>query len=64
LSLLPEQYFGALPKRSSTDLVACLIHDIEMALAKGEVATLLTLDIAGAFDIVMKNWLILRLRQQ
>jgi hypothetical protein len=22
--ILPEQYFGALPKRSSTDLVACL----------------------------------------
>jgi hypothetical protein len=62
--ILPEQYFGALPKRSATDLVACLIHDVEVALSKGLVATLLTLDIAGAFDIIMKGRLILRLRQQ
>lgn len=62
--LLPEQYFGALPKRSATDLVACLVHDAEVALAQGSVASLLTLDISGAFDIVMRNRLILRLREQ
>lgn len=62
--ILPEHYFGALPKRSATDLVACLVHDIEIALAKGWVVTLLLLDIAGAFDIVMRNRLILRLRRQ
>ena len=61
---LPEQYFGALPKRAASDLVACLVHDIEAALAKGLVASLLTLDIAGAFDIVMRNRLVLRLRKQ
>jgi hypothetical protein len=57
-------YFGALPKRPATDLVACLIHDAELALAKGLVASLATFDIAGAFDIIMKNRLIYRLRQQ
>ena len=35
-----------------------------MALPKGLVASLLTLDISGAFDIVTKNRLVLRLRQQ
>ncbi|EHK15213.1 uncharacterized protein TRIVIDRAFT_228256 [Trichoderma virens Gv29-8] len=29
-----EQYFGAVPKRSATDLAACLVHDIEVALAR------------------------------
>lgn len=27
--IIPSQYFGALPKRSCTDLVACLVHDVE-----------------------------------
>ncbi|RFU78212.1 reverse transcriptase [Trichoderma arundinaceum] len=54
----------ALPRSSSTDLVACLIHDIERALDRGLVASLLTLDISGAFDIVMRNRLVRRLREQ
>lgn len=62
--ILPEQYFGALPKRSATDLVACVTHDTEVALAQGLVVSLLTLDVSGAFDIVMRNRLILRLRIQ
>ncbi|KKO96446.1 hypothetical protein THAR02_11453, partial [Trichoderma harzianum] len=62
--ILPEQYFGALPKRSATDLVACLLHDAEVALAQGLVVSLLTLDISGAFDIVMRNRLVYRLREQ
>lgn len=62
--ILPGQYFGALPRRSATDLVACVTHDTEVALAQGLVVSLLTLDVSGAFDIVMKNRLILRLRIQ
>ncbi|RFU78526.1 reverse transcriptase [Trichoderma arundinaceum] len=62
--ILPQQYFGALPRSSSTDLVACLIHDIERALDRGLVVSLLTLDISGALDIVMRNRLVRRLREQ
>ena len=62
--VIPKQYFGALPKRSATDLVSCVVHDIEKALSRGEVASLLTLDVSGAFDIVTKNRLVLRLREQ
>ncbi|OAQ74382.1 endonuclease/reverse transcriptase [Purpureocillium lilacinum] len=62
--ILHPQQIGALPKRSAVDLVAALVHDIETALANGQVATLVTMDVQGAFDTVMRNRLILRLRQQ
>ena len=62
--VLPSQYFGALPKRSAVDLAACLIHDVENAIAEKQVASLLTLDVSGAFDIVQRNRMVLRLRQQ
>ncbi|EFZ04216.2 Reverse transcriptase [Metarhizium robertsii ARSEF 23] len=52
------------PKRSAVDLVAALIHDIEEAFARGEVATLVTADIQGALDTAMCNRLVLRLREQ
>lgn len=55
---------GALPKRSTTDLVAALIHDVEQELAKGNLLTLLTMDIQGAFDAVLRNRLITILRRQ
>ncbi|EFY95407.2 Endonuclease/exonuclease/phosphatase [Metarhizium robertsii ARSEF 23] len=60
--VLHSQQAGALPKRSAVDLVAALIHDIEEAFARGEVATLVTADIQGAFDTAMCNRLVLRLR--
>jgi hypothetical protein len=59
----PEQ-FGALPKRAATDLVASLIHDIETALNQGRVATLVLMDVKGAFDAVLRNRLIRQLRRQ
>ena len=62
--VLHRQQAGALPKRSATDLVAALVHDIEMAFSFGKVATLVTMDIQGAFDTVMRNRLALRMRQQ
>ena len=62
--VLHPQQAGALPKRSAVDLVAALVHDIEEAFAHGLVATLVTMDIQGAFDTVLRNRLILRLRQQ
>jgi hypothetical protein len=63
-SVLHPQQAGALPKRSATDLVTALIHDIEEAFARKKVATLVTMDVQGAFDTVMRNRLVLRLREQ
>ncbi|KAF5255354.1 hypothetical protein FOXYS1_14244 [Fusarium oxysporum] len=63
-SVLDPQQAGALPKRSATDLVTALIHDIEEAFARKKVATLVTMDVQGAFDTVMCNRLVLRLRKQ
>ena len=57
-------HFGALPKRSATDLVSCLAADLEAALACGESAALLLLDVNGAFDSVVHNLLLNRLRMQ
>ncbi|RYP55424.1 hypothetical protein DL770_010921 [Monosporascus sp. CRB-9-2] len=62
--ILNPQQFGALPKRSATDLAAYVAHDIEQAFLKGKEASLLTLDISGAFNAVLKNRLVLRPRQQ
>lgn len=63
-SVLYPQQAGALPKGSAVDLVAALIHDIEEAFARKKVATLVTMDFQGAFDTLMRNRLVLRLREQ
>jgi hypothetical protein len=55
------QHFGALPGRAATDLVAAAVHDIEESWARGKVASLLTLDIKGAFDAVMLGRMVKRL---
>jgi hypothetical protein len=62
--VLASQQFGALPLRSAVDLTTCLTHDIEEALNKGLTATLLTLDVKGAFDTVLPGRLVNRLREQ
>ncbi|OAQ57276.1 reverse transcriptase [Pochonia chlamydosporia 170] len=55
---------GALPKRSATDIVTALLYDVERALGNGKVATLVTMDVKGAFDAILPYRLVLRLRQQ
>lgn len=63
--VLHPQQAGALRTRSAVDLVtAALIHDIEIAFSNQQVATLVTMDVQGAFDTVMRDRLILRLREQ
>ena len=62
--VLSSQQFGALPLRSAVDLTTCLLHDVEQALNQGKTATLLTLDVKGAFDGVLPGRLIYRLRAQ
>lgn len=59
-----HQQFGALPKRSATDLVSCVVHDIEEARSQGWAATFITLDVQGAFDAVLHNRLIRRMQSQ
>ena len=62
--VLHPQQFGALPLRSATDLAAALIHDVEEAWSRGLKASMLTLDVQGAFDAVLRGQLIRRLREQ
>ena len=62
--VLAKQQFGALPLRSSVDLTTCLTHDVESALNRGLTASLLTLDVKGAFDSVLPGRLAHRLRSQ
>jgi hypothetical protein len=62
--VLASQQFGALPLRSAIDLTTCLTNDVEDALNQGQTASLLTLDVKGAFDAVLPGRLIRRLREQ
>jgi ribonuclease HI len=62
--LLNDQQFGALPGRSATDLVSCLIHDIEIAMARGQVCVFVANDVKGAFDGVLHGRMVLRMREQ
>ncbi|KAI0996073.1 hypothetical protein K3495_g12108 [Podosphaera aphanis] len=59
-----HQQFGALPKRSATDLVFCVVHDVEEASSQGWAATFVTLDVQGAFDAVLHNRLVRRMQSQ
>lgn len=52
-----------LPKRSATDIAAALTHDVETALEDCKVATMVTMDVEGAFDCVLVNRLVSRLRE-
>ncbi|KAI0992726.1 hypothetical protein K3495_g15459, partial [Podosphaera aphanis] len=62
--VLASQQFGALPGRSAVDLTTCLTHDVERALNEGYTASMLTLDVKGAFDAVLPGRLIRRMREQ
>ncbi|KAI1005175.1 hypothetical protein K3495_g3042 [Podosphaera aphanis] len=62
--ILGHQQFGALPKRSATDLVSCVIHDIEEARCQGWTSAFVTLDVRGAFDAILYNRLLRRMQTQ
>ena len=62
--VLHPQHFGALPLCSATDLTAALVHDVEEAWARGLKASMLTLDVQGAFDAVLPGHLVGWLREQ
>lgn len=62
--VLSPQQAGALPKRFATDLLACLTYDIEHALETRLTASMVTLDVKGAFDATPMRRLILRMPRQ
>ena len=62
--ILSPQHGGALPKRSAIDLTAAFTHDTEAAWTKGQHVTMVTLDVQGAFDALLKNRLLHRMAQQ
>lgn len=62
--VVSPQQAGALPTRAASDLLACLTHDIEHSLETGGTASILTLDLKGAFDATLQKRLMLRMRQQ
>ena len=62
--ILSPQHRGALPKRSAANLTAAFTHDTEAAWARGQHITMVTLDVQGAFDALLKNRLLHRMVQQ
>jgi hypothetical protein len=46
------------------DLVALFTHDIKAALANGKKVTMFTLNIQGAFDVILKRRLLKRITEQ
>jgi hypothetical protein len=58
-NLLPDEQMGARAQRSTATALDLLTSVIKSAWSnKGQVATLLSLDIAGAFDIVVHSRLV------
>ena len=62
--LLAPCNFGALPGRSAMDLVQVLVHRVEEAFQQGKEASLLLLDVKGAFDAVIHQQLLSHLHLQ
>lgn len=62
--LMSPQHCGALPKRSATDLIAAFTHDVEAAFAAKKQVTMVTMDVQGAFDALLKRRLLQRMTKQ
>ncbi|POS88366.1 hypothetical protein EPUL_000107 [Erysiphe pulchra] len=56
--IVGTQQFGALSKRSATELISCVVHDIEEARSQAWASAIVTLDVQGTFDTVLHNRLI------
>lgn len=61
--LLPEYQAGFRQKRSTTDNLLQLKHNIELALSRNRHVALITFDIKGAFDAVWHNGLLSKLNE-
>jgi len=62
--LLPKTHFGGHPGQTTTDAIHFLMQCIKGAWQKGKVASILFLDIEGAFPNAVTNRLIHNLRKQ
>lgn len=62
--ILSPQHGGALPKRSAMDLVAAFTHDVEAAKHAGLEIIMITMDVQGAFDALLKRRLLKRMAKQ
>ena len=63
-NLLPATQFGGRPARTTTDSMLLMTHTIKEAWRKREVASVLFLDVQGAFPNVVKEVLIHNMRTQ
>lgn len=59
---IPLGYFGALPLRLASDLACILADNAKLAFSQKQSLSILTLDVKGAFDTVLLNCLLHRLR--
>ena len=62
--LIPPGYHGVVPQRSACDLVLELSAQTDRAVAEGQVISVLTFDVKGAFDAVLPGRMVQRLLQQ
>jgi hypothetical protein len=62
--IISPQHGGALPKRSTMDLVAAFTHDVEAAIALGKQVTMITMDVQGAFDALLPKQLLAQMTGQ
>jgi hypothetical protein len=62
--LLSPGQFGAVPGKSTVDAGLAVVHDIEIARARGLVSSCLTIDITGFFDHVNHTRLLCILREK
>lgn len=63
-NLLPDHHYGGRPSRTTTDALHMLTYRIKDAWRKGKVASVLFLDIEGAFPNAVPEKLIRNLRQR
>jgi hypothetical protein len=50
--ILPPNHFGGRPGRATTNLIHLMVKTVKDAWMKGEVASLLYLDVKGAFPSI------------
>jgi hypothetical protein len=60
--LLPKTHFGGRPGRTTTDAIHYLVHKIKQAWANNQVASVLFLDVEGAFPNAVTDRLIHNLK--
>jgi hypothetical protein len=63
-NLLPKTHFGGRPGRTTTDAIHYLVHKIKSAWANNQVASVLFLDVEGAFPNAVTDKLIHNLRKR